>query len=150
MSNKNLKLKFTKLHPDAKIEKAYAGDAGFDLYCTKIDDNLEGFLTYHTGIAVEIPEGYFGLLCERSSCYKVRTTLVNSVGIIDSGYRGEIMAKFRIYKSAPIYDFYKVGDKFIQLVILELPKFELEQVDKLSDSERGKKGFGSSTKNKSK
>ena len=133
-------MKYTKLHPDARIEKAYSGDAGFDLYCTQIDDDL----TYHTGIAVEIPEGYFGLLCERSSCYKVGTTLINSVGIIDSGYRGEIVAKFRRYDASK--ETYKVGDKFIQLIILPLPIIELEEVDKLSDSERGKKSFGSSTK----
>lgn len=101
-----MKIRFKKLHSNAKLPlHAKAGDAGVDLIATdvSITDNSE--ITYKTGLAVEIPEGYVGLLFMRSSVYKTDIILRNSVGVIDSGYRGEIMFKFM-----PTYDFYGYSD----------------------------------------
>ena len=95
----------------------------------------------HTGIAVEIPKGYVGLLFPRSSVYKTGLELANSVGVIDSGYRGEIRAVFRASSDSACP--YKEGDKCCQLVILKLPDVDMQFVTKLSTSDRGEKGFGS-------
>src|SRR4051812_38498871 len=102
-------LYFKKQAPFAHIPSyAKAGDAGLDLICTRVE--WEGdLLVYHTDLAVEIPEGYAGFLMPRSSICRVDLALTNSVGLIDSGYRGELMAKFRITKENPRT--YQVGEK---------------------------------------
>jgi dUTP pyrophosphatase len=138
-----MKVKFKKLHPDA-IQPTYAkfGDAGMDL--TAISRNDEEYFTeFGTGIAVEIPEGYVGLLFPRSSVSKTHYTLANSVGVVDSGYRGEIKLRFKshLYNIPPSH--YNVGDKVGQLIILPYPQIELMEVDQLSDSVRMDGGFGS-------
>ena len=89
-----MKIKIKKLHNDAVIPQyAKPGDAGMDLTAVDVSADL-GYLTYKTGIAIQIPEGHVGLLFPRSSIYKTGQTLSNCVGVIDSGYRGEIMMKF--------------------------------------------------------
>lgn len=91
-----MQVKFKKLHPDASVpRKAHPSDAGFDLVATSCVFDEYGCATYGTGIAVEIPKGYVGLVFPRSSINKQDIFLTNSVGVIDSGYRGEIMAKFK-------------------------------------------------------
>lgn len=97
---------------------------------------------YGCGLAVEIPEGYVGLVFPRSSNAKKDLLLSNSVGVIDSGYRGEIMAKFKTLR--PLPQMYKVGERFAQLIIMPIPDIEWEEAEKLSDSERGTGGYGSS------
>ena len=97
-------------------------------------------VTFGIGLAVEIPEGHVGLLFPRSSVYKSGLTLTNSVGVIDSGYRGEIMMKFQV---SSISNMYKVGDRVGQLLIVPYPQVEFEEVDELSSTERGKGGYGS-------
>ena len=86
-----MKVKIKKTHPDAIIPKySKPGDAGLDLTaveCTMTRD----VLTCHTGLSIEIPDGYVGLLYPRSSIHKKPLSMANSVGVIDSGYRGEIM-----------------------------------------------------------
>lgn len=137
-----MKVKIKKLHPNAIIPKyAKPGDAGMDL--TSIseewnDDN--SMVTYDTGLAMEIPEGYVGLLFPRSSISKTILSLANSVGVIDSGYRGSIMFKFRYPEEGMIYD---VGDRIGQIIILPYPSIEFEEVAELSSTERGEGGFGS-------
>jgi dUTP pyrophosphatase len=102
----------------------------------------EMYYEYLTGIAIEIPEGYVGLMFPRSSISKTKQILSNHVGVIDSGFRGEI--RFRFKKLAwDNGDLYDVGDKIGQLVIMPIPAIELVEVDELSDSERGEGGFGS-------
>lgn len=95
--------------------KAHTSDAGFDLTCsditTEINECGQLILVYHTGIAVEIPEGYFALLVPRSSIFKKSITLTNCSGVIDSGYRGEILAKFRTTTDV-VPSVYKVGERF--------------------------------------
>ena len=135
-------MKFKKLHKLAKEPlRANKTDAGMDLYATSI--SIRGdIITYGTGIAVEIPEGCFGLLTNRSSVYK--KDLQINTGIIDSGYRGEILVKFRKTSSCwnNIYD---MGERIAQLIIIPYLNVELEEGE-LDSSVRGNKGFGSSGK----
>ena len=135
-------VKFKKLNRIAITpRKAYRGDAGFDLTAVSSEDLPNGKIRYGTGIAVEIPEGYVGLVFPRSSIFRFGLTLSNSVGVIDSGYRGEIMAVFR---HTPGELAYQVGDRIAQLVIMPIPEIELQETDELSESLRGMGGYGSS------
>jgi dUTP pyrophosphatase len=138
-----MKVKFKKLHP-AAVTPSYAklGDAGLDITAVNLQD-WHDQVTYMTGIAVEIPEGYVGLLFPRSSVRKYHLSLSNSVGVLDSGYRGEIQFTFNKNNGPASYK-YKIGDRIGQLVIIPYPTIELEEVDQLSESERGEGGFGSS------
>lgn len=91
-----MKIKFKKLHPDAILPvHAKPGDAGADMTAVSVMLGVEGEIEYKTGLAVEIPEGYVGLLFMRSSVFKKDINLTNAVGVIDSGYRGEVMFKYR-------------------------------------------------------
>lgn len=144
MSQQILKVKFKKLVDHAVVPKyAKKGDAGMDLVAIDVGYNPEyDFVEYGTGIAVEIPEGYVGLLYPRSSVSKTPHLLCNSVGVVDSGYRGEILMRFKTNKDRE-HEEYGVGDKIGQLVIVPYPKIELEEVKELAESDRGEGGFGS-------
>jgi len=135
-------LKFKKLHKDAVIPSyAKIGDAGLDLTAvTSKWDHDNVIMTYYTGLAVEIPEGFAGLLCPRSSVYKTSLILSNSVGIIDSGYRGEIMFK---YRGLPKATDYSIGDRVGQLLLVPIPFIKTTEVNELSPTDRGEGGFGS-------
>ena len=137
-----MKVRIKKLHPDAIIPKyAKEGDAGMDLTAISMEREYD-VVTYKTGLALEIPKGHVGLLFPRSSVYKTSMIMSNCVGVIDSGYRGEIMLKFRDqwrdYSSR-----YEVGDRVGQLIIMPYPQVELEEVDNLSSTDRGSGGYGS-------
>jgi dUTP pyrophosphatase len=137
-----MKVKIKRLHKDAVIPVyAKPGDAGLDLVATNIISFDKEQVVYGTGIAVEIPEGYVGLVFPRSSIRKYEQYLSNSVGVIDSGYRGEIQATFNSRFYADVK--YKVGEKIAQLIIMPYPHIDFEEVDKLSDTERGDGGHGS-------
>jgi dUTP pyrophosphatase len=140
-----IELKIKKLHPDAVIPcYAKPGDAGMDLVAISEEWNKDStMVTYDTGLSLEIPEGYVGLLFPRSSVSKTTLNLANSVGVIDSGYRGSLMLKFRYLEEGDVYD---VGDRVAQLVIMKLPFVEITEVAELSSSERGEGGFGSTGK----
>ena len=135
-----------KLDAGAIIPKyAKPGDAGMDLYAVsqKFDDH--GNYVFGTGLSIEIPEGYVGLIFPRSSISKTAHSLRNAVGVIDSGYRGEIMMKYDINTlNSPVYE---VGDRIAQIIILPYPKIEFEEAWELSKTQRGKGGFGSSGTN---
>ena len=137
-----MKVKIKKIHPNAIIPQyAKPGDAGLDLVAvTKIEHT--DLIEYGTGLAIEIPEGYVGLIFPRSSIKNYEVSLTNSVGVVDAGYRGEIKAFFRKH-SSPICRHYEVLERIAQLVIIPIPTIELEQVEYLSDSERGTGGYGS-------
>lgn len=155
-----MKVKFKKLHPDAVIPLVTPGNAGADL--TAIDITYESekdlYLEYDTGIAVEIPEGYVGLVFPRSSISKTDLTLANAVGIIDSSYRGSIKLRFKgsaelaeqqeqmFGKTIRLGITYRIGDKIGQLVIIPYPTIEYIESDELSDTQRGDGGFGSTGK----
>lgn len=136
-----IKLKIKKLNNRAKIPNcAKKGDAGIDLVATTTMSNGY-FIEYGTDLAMEIPEGYVGYIFPRSSISKTDHYLRNSVGVIDSGYRGEI--KIRMSVPALGSKNYKNGDKIAQLIIMKLPWVDIEEVDELSETDRGEGGFGS-------
>lgn len=163
-----MKLRVKLLFDTSKLpERANPTDAGLDLFADSITfveggkqmaletikqclkstnpilPNID-FIEYGTGIAVEIPEGYVGLLFARSSVTKKDLILKNSVGVIDSGYRGEIKLRFQSTNMNYLDNIYDYEDKVGQLVIVPISILEVEVVSELSDSERGDKGFGSS------
>lgn len=135
-------VKIEKLHKDAVIPKySKPGDAGLDLTAVSEEWNDNNtMVTYNTGLAIEIPEGFVGLLFPRSSVSKTSLILSNSVGVIDSGYRGPIMMKYHYIEEGMVYD---IGDRVGQLLILPYPQIEFEKVEELSDTDRGLGGFGS-------
>lgn len=138
-----MKIRFKKLHQDAQQpKKAHNTDAGFDLTATSIHVN-GSLVEYGTGIAVEIPEGYVGLVFPRSSICKKTIHLTNSVGVIDSGYRGEVMAKFRLDALDEPISIYNVGERIAQLIIMPIPSVTFQEAEELSDSDRGTGGYGS-------
>lgn len=148
-------IKFSKIEVENKPEnatevktpvRAHSTDAGIDLFCThmtqEVDNSGKMVLVYHTGLAVEIPEGYVGLLFMKSSVAKRSISLCNAVGVIDAGYRGEIMGKFKTTTDA-VPTIYANGEAFAQLVIVPCILSEPTMVDSLSETERGDGGFGS-------
>ena len=139
-----MKIKMKKLHPDAVTPRyAKPGDAGMDLTAVWMNQEMD-LVTYGTGLAAEIPGGHVGLLFPRSSIYKTKMVLTNCVGVIDSGYRGEIMLKFGWYEQTPgEHQVYQAGDRIGQLIIMPHPKVQFNEVEELSDSDRGAGGFGS-------
>ena len=163
-----MEVKIKKLHPDAVIPKyAHYGDAGLDLVATSKHYDEHGNIVYGTGIAVEIPVTFVGLLFPRSSNCKTNLYLTNSVGVIDSGYRGEIMLKYKavhntvsrlkfwwqtkvMKKSYRVdtlpYNEYNIGDRVGQLILVKHPYIKFVETDELSNSARGEGGYGSTGK----
>jgi dUTP pyrophosphatase len=151
-----VKVKFKKLHPDAKLpQRARFGDAAFDLSAFREPSDQYTFpefrlpttrphntLLVPTGVAIEIPYGYCGLVLPRSGlAIRAGVTVINSPGLIDPGYRGEIMVGL-INHGWHEYKFFN-GERIAQLLILKLPHVVIEEVQALTDSERGEGGFGS-------
>jgi dUTP pyrophosphatase len=144
-----MKVKIKKLHPNAvKPKYAKENDAGMDLVATEIISETPSQITYGLGIAMEIPDGMVGLIFPRSSIRKTRLQLSNSVGVIDSGYRGELQATFNkiITTIENQKNDYKVGDRVCQIIIVPHPIIQIVEVDELSESSRGIGGFGSTGK----
>jgi dUTP pyrophosphatase len=138
-----MKVKIKKLDSDAVIPSyAKIGDAGMDLVATNILSNTTFDITYALGIALEIPEGFVGLVFPRSSIRKYDLLLSNSVGVIDSGYRGEIQATFKKTNGLDSFK-YNTGERGAQIVILPYPQIKMVESTELSDSDRGEGGFGS-------
>lgn len=136
-----MKVKFKKLKDKAVMpSKAHPTDAGFDLTATS-RTYQGGCYVYGTGIAVEIPKGYYGELKSRSSISKTMLVLSNGSGTIDAGYRGELLMKFYPLIEHP--NLPEVGDRIGQLIIHKLQNVEFVEADELSDSERGVGGYGS-------
>jgi dUTP pyrophosphatase len=143
-----MKVRIKKINENAVIPKyAKNSDAGLDLVATSIILETSTQITYGLGIALEIPEGFVGLVFPRSSIRNTDLVLSNSVGVIDSGYRGELQATFNKINHHKIrVDDYKVGDRIAQIIIIPHPPIEFDVVDELSDTERGEGGFGSTGK----
>lgn len=161
-------IKFKKTHENAVIPKrANPTDAGADLTAVSVrTEALEtgevySFVEYDTGIAVAIPDGYVGLIFPRSSVSKTTLQLANSVGVVDSSYRGSIKVRFRLdalgfavvdghfddgqFKGL-IPARYKVGDRIAQLVVVPISLANYVETDVLDETVRGEGGFGSSGK----
>ena len=137
-------IKFKKLHPEAVLPShTNPGDAGLDLTVVNIDELPNGQVRHSYGLAVQIPEGYVSMLFPRSSIFKVKERLSNSVGIIDCSYRGNIMA---VFDKRMINGEYNIGDRTAQLVIVPFVTVESEWAEELSKTERGTGGYGSTNK----
>ena len=135
-------------HPYAVLPKySKEGDAGLDLVAVDCGINLnKDYIEYDTGIIPEIPEGYEGQLRPRSSISNYGLTLCNSVGTIDSNFRGRIRARFR-RNSKINTKVYETGDRICQLIITPIPKIvPKEKKNTATETNRGKDGFGSSGK----
>ncbi len=146
ISNNSLVVKVKKLHPDAVIPSySKIGDAGMDLTITTIKENTTFDVSYGFGIAMEIPKGFVGLVFPRSSVRNQDLILSNCVGVIDSGYRGEIQATFKKTQGLDSVK-YKVGERGAQIMILPYPQITMIESGDLSDTERGDGGFGSTGK----
>lgn len=165
----NLVINYVKLNDDAHEPiKKYEFDAGFDLIGTWKKET-DKYIEYGTGLAFQIPPGYVGLLFPRSSVTKEDLMLKNSVGVIDSGYLGEIKLRFAkqyndIYgeyvsigkENAENYintkilgrisNQYVVGDRIGQIIIIKIPLVKFNLVDKLIETDRGTDGYGSTGK----
>ena len=144
-----IKLKIQKLDKTLKTpEYAHKGDAGLDLY-SALDCILRPYerRKVPTGIKIAIPEGYAGFVQPKSGlAIKNGLSLVNTPGLIDSGYRGEVCAI--LINLDPDEDFIiKRGDKICQLVIQKVENVEIEITDELENTSRGEGGFGSTGQN---
>lgn len=144
-------VKFKKLHDDAKIPSyAHDTDAGLDLtavsFTQEFDKSNKLVLVYHTGLTVEIPEGYVGLIFMRSSISNKSISLTNAVAVIDSGYRGELLLKYKITTDS-LPTIYQPGEKIGQLIIIPYPKINPIEAEELSSSDRNEGGFGSTDTN---
>jgi dUTP pyrophosphatase len=125
--------------------RAYAGDAGLDLAaCERVELGPGERALVATGIAVAIPEGYAGFVQPRSGLASAHgLTIVNTPGLVDSGYRGELRVALLNTDAREAFAV-EPGMRIAQLVIVPLPEVELVEVDELPSSERGVRGFGSS------
>ena len=151
-----MKVNVKKLDSNAVLPTyAKHGDAGMDLTATSKSYDEHGNVVYGTSLAFEIPTGYVGLLFPRSSNTKKDLILGNSVGVIDSGYRGEVVFKFKAldtkyledgrltYTKKDFMTSHNVGDRIGQIIIMPYPQIEFNLVDELSTTDRGIGGFGS-------
>lgn len=140
-----LVLKIKRLHTDAKIPSyAHPGDAGLDLYAADgvtIAPNERA--TISTGIAMEIPEGYVGLIWDKSGL-SIKHGLKTLGGVVDSGYRGEVLVGITNL-SETTYTIHK-GEKVAQMIIQKKEVVLVEEVKELSETVRGERGFGSTGK----
>ena len=141
-----IELPIQKVRPDALVPaRAYAGDAGLDLAATeRIELGPGERAVVPTGLAVAIPEGYAGFVQPRSGlASRHGITIVNTPGLVDSGYRGELMVVLHnTDRTEPFV--VEAGMRIAQLVVLPIPEVELVEVEELPASERGARGFGSS------
>lgn len=119
---------------------AHPGDAGLDLYAACGALVTGETVLIPTGVAVAVPDGHVGLVCPRSGLSKHGVTVANAPGVVDSGYRGEVMVRLTT-TSAP-YEVFR-GDRVAQLLIVPIGRPEVNVVDRLGDTERGANGFGS-------
>ena len=123
--------------------RANPGDAGLDIIATSLKVT-ELYYEYGTDLALAIPEGFMGLLCPRSSISNKHLRLCNSVGILDSGFRGEVKVRFALTLPQHYGCVYNVGDKVAQLILVPIVEAKVLEVAELPESVRGTGGFGSS------
>lgn len=151
-----MKLKIKKLHPNAVIPKQTTELAGgWDVTCTEIVQESPDFIICKLGFALQPPAGYRVILVPRSSFTKTRWVMQNSPGTGDADYLGEYQYKLRalpirnnvlgtafVYPEVP----FKVGDRIGQIYLEEVIPIEFEEVEELTETERGTNGFGSTGK----
>lgn len=120
---------------------AHPRDAGLDLYAAQPAVVTSATVLIPTGVAVAVPDGYVGLVCPRSGLSKHGVTVANAPGVVDAGYRGEVMVRLTTTSRNP-YRVYR-GDRIAQLLIVPIARPTVTLVDRLDDTERGANGFGS-------
>lgn len=140
----NMKIKLN--HPEAKVPTyATNGSACFDLYCAEVVEITSETVTISTGLIAEIPEGFAMMVYSRSGHgFKSDTRLCNSVGVVDSDYRGVVMVKLRKDSMAATPPELSVGSRIAQAMLIPVNQVSFEVTEYLSESERGSGGFGSS------
>ncbi|MDX6442751.1 MAG: dUTP pyrophosphatase [Gaiellaceae bacterium] len=141
-----IELSIQRLRPDAVVPtRAYAGDAGLDLAsCERVELGPGERATVATGLAVAIPDGYAGFVQPRSGlASRHGITIVNTPGLVDSGYRGELKV-ILLNTDAKEPFVVEPGMRIAQLVVMQVPEIDPIEVDELPESERGMRGFGSS------
>ncbi len=141
-----MELKIAKLKPEARLpSRAHDGDAGLDLYsCEAAHLGPGERWSVGTGLAIEIPDRHAGLVLPRSGLAREHgIALVNSPGLIDAGYRGEVRVLLLNTDPAEIFRI-DAGDRIAQLVIVPIELIEAVEVEALTESARGDGGFGSS------
>ena len=141
-----IELPIKRLRVDAVVPaRAYSGDAGLDLAsCERVELAPGARALVPTGLAIAIPEGYAGFVQPRSGlAAKHGISIVNTPGLVDSGYRGELLVNL-VNTDAREAFVVELGMRIAQLVILPIPEVDLVEVDELPESERGVRGFGSS------
>jgi dUTP pyrophosphatase len=139
-------LPIQKLRPEAVVPaRAYAGDAGLDLAaCEQVELAPGERALVGTGLAVAIPDGHAGFVQPRSGlAAKHGITIVNTPGLVDSGYRGEL--KIILLNTGREPFAVEPGMRIAQLVVLPVPDVAPREVDELPEGERGARGFGSSS-----
>lgn len=145
--NKNIEIKIKKLHPDAVIPSyATKGSGLMDVVATSIRETTD-FIEYGTGLAFELPKGYVMRIYPRSSNSKYDLLLTNSVGNLDSDYRGELLFRYKRTKKSKLFGSsikkYKIGDRIGQICIEKVIPVKFTEVEDLSVTERDTGGFGS-------
>ena len=149
---KPIKVRIKKLVDNAVIPSyAKPGDAGLDLTATSMDIDKNGSIVFGTGLTMEIPDGYVGLVFPRRSVSNYDHVLSNCVGVINSGYRSEITFKFKpLGRYGGLSEFepksYEVGERVAQIIIMPIPSVSFVESEELSQSERREGGYGSSGK----
>ena len=136
-------MKFKLLTPTAKAPtKGTDGSAGYDLYVDDVEWHRHSQMVKY-GVSVEIPKGYVGLIIERSSLHHRDIKIMNTLGVIDSDYRGELMTPVMIPNHTMVVN----GERLTQLVVVPCLNTPVEIVEELSNTERGEGGFGSTGSN---
>lgn len=139
-----MKINIKKMHENAVIPTySKFGDAGCDLVAVAKTET-ELYIEYDTGLAFEIPENFVGLIFPRSSISKYHLDLANSVGVLDSGFRGSVTARFKKTSTTAHQTVYNVGDRVCQIIVLPYPKVEFVETAELTKTDRGFGGYGSS------
>lgn len=138
-------VKVRKVHPDAVIPTyAHPGDAGMDVTAVSYEIT-DRYIEYDTGLQFQLPPGYVMLIFPRSSVSKTDLVLANSVGVLDSGYTGNLKLRFKVAKTADCLA-YSAGDRVGQIMIIPYPEVNFIETDSFEDTERGSGGFGSTGK----
>lgn len=144
LSGKTVNIK--KLVEHAVIPKyAKPGDAAMDLVATSVnyDPSTDTYI-YGTGLSMEIPTGYVGMIYPRSSVYKTAVVLANQTGVVDSKFRGEVKVLMR--RDSSLRDIYNVGDRIAQIMIIECPHITFKEVEEIDMTGDRGGGFGSTGK----
>ncbi len=158
MNNQSISIVIKKLPQSSELKRSNITDTGYDIVA--IDDGTvdsEGYIQYRTGLYIQLENGFHTEIWPRSSISKYDLILANSIGLVDNGYRGELLVRFKpclkfayndngeIYiKNPTTIKKYKAGDKIAQLVISKTFDANFIYQDSLNESERGVGGFGSS------